>query len=320
MKVTARTDTRLAIRHRPVFWAVVFGAILLVLSGWALAGVIEGEWLGALIGASLALVLGWFMFTQLIRRFDLVLDRSTGRLRYADSTGTMIEAPLERLAAVACEASLDKDNGTPDYAVVLHLDAAAEPQEIRLAAFHLPPEDVLDVAGAIADWRAPGPTRAGARGASPLELSIPAPRILWLVLALCAALIVVGIGALLSGEVVRAVLLVVIGGAGGYVLAERLLARLDLRFDADAHRLFMRRITPLGHRHWSLPLEHFDGAELIERPRFRREGSANVDLVFRDTRPNMRLSLSPLGLPNAQAREIAAKINAWVSASLPGPA
>ncbi len=46
--------------------------------------------------------------------------------------------------------------------------------------------------------------------------------------------------------------------------------------------------------------------------------SANVDLLFRNTRPNMTISLSPLGIPEAEAKRFTSQINAWLQ-DLGGP-
>jgi hypothetical protein len=85
----------------------------------------------------------------------------------------------------------------------------------------------------------------------------------------------------------------------------------------------MRRSNMLGTTTWLLPLRHFDGAELIEQARVKMvrtssKRSANVDLLFRNTRPNMTISLSPLGMPEAEAKRIASQINAWLQ-DLVGP-
>jgi hypothetical protein len=79
----------------------------------------------------------------------------------------------------------------------------------------------------------------------------------------------------------------------------------------------LKRRNMLGSTTWLLPLRHFDGAELIEQARLGkmrtgRKSGANVDLLFRNTRPNMTISLSDLGIPRTEARRISSTINVWL--------
>jgi hypothetical protein len=156
-----------------------------------------------------------------------------------------------------------------------------------------------------------------------LEITVPVLPLAWVALALCAIVIINAPVALFSGEVVRAALLIAIGAGAGYVWLEKVLVRLDLTFDPADGVIRMRRSNMLGTTTWLLPLRHFDGAELIEQARVKMvrtssKRSANVDLLFRNTRPNMTISLSPLGMPEAEAKRIASQINAWLQ-DLVGP-
>ncbi len=129
MKMHSSTPAKLEIRHRPVFWAVVFGCILFVLAGWGLAGLLEGEWMAALIAVGISAVMGWLLFRQLLISFSLVLDRDADRITYQDTKGVRIDTPLSRLTSVACDAKLDTDHGEAQRALVLHLDDAGEPTQ-----------------------------------------------------------------------------------------------------------------------------------------------------------------------------------------------
>lgn len=315
MKIHANTPTRLEIGHRPVFWAVVFGSILFVLGAWGLAGLLEGEWMAALFAVGLGAVLGWLVFRQFLLSFSLVLDRDAGRITYHDTKGVQIDTPLARLTSVACDAKLDSDNGEAQRALVLHFDDAGEPAEMRLAAFKLRTEDVLDAEHAINQWL--GQDAGAVADTERLEITVPFHPLAWLGLAFSAFLILNAPVALFSGEVVRAALLIAIGGGAGYVWLEKAMVQLDLTFDPASGVIVLKRRNLLGSTTWLLPLRHFDGAELIEQARLGkmrigRERSANVDLLFRNTRPNMTISLSLLGLPEAEATRIASQINAWV--------
>ena len=321
MKVHSSTPTRLEIRHRPVFWAVVFGCILFVLAGWGLAGLLEGEWMAALIAVGIGAVMGWLVFRQILLSFSLVLDRDADRITYHDTKGVRIDTPLARLASVACDAKLDTDNGEAQRALVLHLEDGGEPAQIRLSAFKLRTEDVLDGEHAINRWL--GQDAGAVADKQGLEITVPVLPLAWVALAFCAIVMINAPVALFSGEVVRAALLIAIGGGAGYVWLEKVLVRLDLIFDPADGVIRMRRSNMLGTTTWLLPLRHFDGAELIEESRVKMvrtssKRSANVDLLFRNTRPNMTISLSPLGMPEAEAKRIASQINAWLQ-DLVGP-
>lgn len=315
MKIHSSTPAKLEIYHRPVFWAVVFGCILFGLAGWGLAGLLEGEWMTALIAVGLGAVMGWLVFRQFLISFSLVLDRDADRITYHDTKGVQIDTPLSRLTSVACDAKLDTDNGEAQRALVLHLDDAGEPAQIRLAAFKLRTEDVLDSEHAINQWL--GQETVAVAEKQRLEITVPVLPLAWLAIVACAFVILNAPVALFSGEVVRAALLIAIGGGAGYVWLEKVLVRLDLTFDPAAGVISMRRSNMLGKTTWLLPLRHFDGAELIEQARVKmvqtsNKRSANVDLLFRNTRPNMTISLSPLGMPEAEAKRIASQINAWL--------
>lgn len=315
MKIHSSTPAKLEIYHRPVFWAVVFGCILFGLAGWGLAGLLEGEWMTALIAVGLGAVMGWLVFRQFLISFSLVLDRDADRITYHDTKGVRIDTPLSRLTSVACDAKLDTDNGEAQRALVLHLDDAGEPAQIRLAAFKLRTEDVLDCEHAINQWL--GQETVAVAEKQRLEITVPVLPLAWLAIVACAFVILNAPVALSSGEVVRAALLIAIGGGAGYVWLEKVLVRLDLTFDPAAGVISMRRSNMLGKTTWLLPLRHFDGAELIEQARVKmvqtsNKRSANVDLLFRNTRPNMTISLSPLGMPEAEAKRIASQINAWL--------
>ena len=315
MKVHAKTATRLEIRHQPVFWAVVFGCILFALAGGGLAGLLDGEWIGALIFFGIGGVMGWLVFKQMLLSFSLVLDRDADRITYHDTKGVRIETTFARLTSVACDAKLDTDNGEAQKALVLHLDDAGEPTQIRLAAFKLRTEDVLDAEHAINQWL--GQDAGAVADTERLEITVPFHPLAWLGLAFSAFLILNAPLALFSGEVVRAALLIAIGGGGGYVWLEKAMVQLDLTFDPASGVIVLKRRNMLGSTTWLLPLRHFDGAELIEQARLGkmrigRERSANVDLLFRNTRPNMTISLSDLGIPQAEAKRISSKINAWL--------
>lgn len=310
MQIHSKTDMRLEIRHRPIFWAVIFGCILFVLAGWGLAGLIEGELIGALIAAGLGAVMGWLVFRQLLLSFALVLDRGENRILYSDSKGKLVDAPLDSLKSVTCETKLDTDHGEAVRSLVLQLDETGDPAQIRLSAFKLRSEDVLNSEHAISQWlgRKPGESRGG----QGLSITVPVLAIAWVAMAFCAILVLNGLAAVVSGEFVRAALLLAIGGGAGFVWLEKVLVRLDLKFDPENGVIEMTRSNLLGATTWLLPLRHFDGAELIERMR-RRKGSANVDLLFRNTRPNMTISLSPLGMPEADAKRITTEINTWLT-------
>ncbi len=315
MKVHSTSPTRLEIRHRPVFWAIIFGCILFVLAGWGLAGLMEGEWIAALFAIGLGAVLGWVVFRQILLSFSLVLDRAADRIFYHDTKGVRIDTPLSRLTSAACDATLDTDNGEAKRAHVLHLDDAGEAAQIRLAAFKLRTEDVLDAEHAIGQWL--GQDASTRTDTQKLMITVPVLPITWLALAACGLLVVSAPVALFSGEVVRAALLVAVGGGAGYAWLEKVLVRLDLAFDPADGVIRMQRSNILGTTEWLLPLRHFDGAELIEQARVKlvpstKKRSANVDLLFRNTRPNMTISLSPLGMPEAEAERITSQINAWL--------
>ncbi|MEX0969671.1 MAG: hypothetical protein WD046_04395 [Paracoccaceae bacterium] len=322
MRTLSKTPTRLEIRHRPVFWAVVFGCILFAIAGWSLAGFFEGEWIAALFAVGIGTVTGWLVFRKFLLGFSLVLDRDTDRITYHDTKGVRIETPLSRLTSVACAAKLDTENGEVKRALVLHLDEASEPAQIRLAAFKLRTEDVLDCEHAINQWLG---RKAGAVAETQgLEITVRVLPFAWLALAICAFIFLTAAMALFSGEVVRAALLVAIGGGAGYAWLEKVLVRLDLAFNPADGVILMRRSNMLGTTMWMLPLRHFDGAELIEQAipveKLRNSGrrSAKVDLLFRNTRPNMTICLSPLGMPKAEAKRITSQINGWLQ-DLGGP-
>ncbi len=317
MKIYSSTPARLEIYHRPVFWAVVFGCILFGLAGWGLAGLLEGEWMAALIAVGLGAVMGWLVFRQLLISFSLVLDRDADGITYNDTKGVRIDTPLSRLTSVACDAKLDTDNGEAQRALVLHLDDAGEPAQIRLAAFKLRTEDVLDCEHAINQWLGQKAVAVAVAEKQRLEIAVPVLPLAWLAIAACAFVILNAPVALLSGEVVRAALLIAIGGGAGYVWLEKVLVRLDLTFDPAAGVISMKRSNMLGTTTWTLPLRHFDGAELIEQARVKmvqtsNKRSANVDLLFRNTRPNMTISLSPFGMRETEAKRITSQINAWL--------
>jgi hypothetical protein len=316
MKVHATTPMRLEIRHRPVFWAVVFGCILFAFAGWGLAGLLEGEWIGALIALGIGAVMAWLVFKQFLISFSLVLDRDVDRITYHDSMGVQIDTPLSRLKSAACDTKLDTDNGEAQRAIVLHLEDGGDPAQIRLAAFKLRTEEVLDCEHAINQWL--GQDAGALPNKQGLEITVPVMRLAWLALAFCAFAILNAPVALFSGEVVRAALLIAIGGGAGYVWLEKALVRLDLTFDPANDVIRMTRSNMLGSTEWLLPLRHFDGAELIEKPvklgKSHNSGrrSANVDLLFRNTRPNMAISLSSLGMSQAEAERITSQINSWL--------
>lgn len=321
MKIHAKIATRLEIRHQPVFWAVVFGCILFVLAGWGLTGLLEGEWLAALIAIGIGAVMGWLVFRQILLSFSLVLDRDADRITYHDTKGVRIETPLARLTSVACDTKLDTYNGEAQRALVLHLDDAGEPTQIRLAAFKLRSEDVLDAEHAINQWL--GQDAGAVADTEMLEITVPFHPLAWLGLAFSVFLLLNAPLALFSGEVVRAALLIAIGGGGGYVWLEKAMVQLDLTFDPASGVIVLKRRNLLGSTTWLLPLRHFDGAELIERARLGkmpmgRKLSANVDLLFRNTRPNMTISLSDLGIPPTEAERITSQINVWLQ-NLGGP-
>jgi hypothetical protein len=316
MEIHSKSQDRLEIRHRPVFWAVIFGCMLFVLAGWGLAGLIEGEWIGALVAVGIGVVMGWLVFRQFLLSFSLTLDRGTDRISYLDSKGGTVDTPLGRLTSVACDAQLNTDNGEAEKSLLLKLDQAGDPPQIRLASFKLRTEDVLDSEHAITQWW--GQDAGGAADRQGLDITVPVLPIAWLALAVCALLVLNGLAAIFMGDVVRAALLVAIGGGAGYAWLEKVLVRLDLRFDPSSGVIELKRSNLLGTTTWLLPLRHFDGAERIERAlpiaqvkKFRK-GSANVDLLFRNTRPNMTISLSPLGMPEADAKRITSQINTWM--------
>ena len=314
MKIHGNTPTRLEVGHRPVFWAVVFGSILFVLAAWGFAGFLEGEWMAALFAFGLAALMGWLVFRHILLSFSLVLNRDTDRIIYHDTKGVTVETPLARLTSVACEARLDTDNGEARKALVLKLGEVGDPTQIRLSAFKLRTEDVLDAEHAITRWlgQDAGATADGQR----LEISIPVPRLSWLGLVFCAFLIANAPVALISGELLRAAVLFVIGCAGAYVWLEKVMVRQDLTFDPARGVVALNRSNVLGKTTWLLPLQHLDGAELIEQAKLGKmptgRRSANVDLLFRNTRPNLTLRLSPLGIAQADAERITAQINGWV--------
>lgn len=316
MQVHATTPTRLEIRHRPVFWAVVFGFILFAVAGWGLAGLLEGEWIGALIAFGIGAVMAWLVFNQFLISFSLVLDRDADRITYNDTKGAQIDTPLSRLTSAACDANLDTDNGEAQRALVLHLQDGDGPAQIRLAAFKLRTEEVLDCEHAINQWL--GQDAGALPDKQGLEITVPVVLLAWLGLVFCAFAIINAPVALFSGEVVRAALLIAIGGGAGYVWLEKALVRLDLIFDPADNVIRMTRSNMLGTTEWLLPLRHLDGAELIEKPvklgKSHNSGrrSANVDLLFRNTRPNMTISLSPLGMSQAEAERITSQINSWL--------
>lgn len=171
MKIHSSTPAKLEIYHRPVFWAVVFGCILFGLAGWGLAGLLEGEWMTALIAVGLGAVMGWLVFRQFLISFSLVLDRDADRITYHDTKGVRIDTPLSRLTSVACDTKLDTDNGEAQRALVLHLDDAGEPAQIRLAAFKLRTEDVLDCEHAINQWL--GQETVAVAEKQRLEITVP---------------------------------------------------------------------------------------------------------------------------------------------------
>jgi len=320
MQVYFNTTDTLTLRHRPVFWAVIFGCILFVLAAWALAGLLEGEWLGALIAITIGAVMGWFVFRQFLISFSITFDRKADRITYHDSKGKVIEVPLSRLISVACDTKLDTDNGEAVKSVVLHLDQNGTPSDIRLAAFKLRSEDVLHADYIISRWLGgDAPDMADTPDSQALSITVPVLPVAWLAIAFCAVLVLSGLAAIVTGEFVRAALLFAIGGGAGYAWLEKVLVRLDLVFDPAKGVIRMTRRTMLGASEWILPLAHFDGAELIEQAviseKLRKFGrrSANVDLLFRNTRPNLIISLSPLGMPQDTASQIAAKINAWLT-------
>lgn len=276
--------------------------------------------MGALIAAGIGAVMAWLVFKQFLISFSLVLDRDADRITYHDTKGVQIDTPLSRLTSVACDTKLDTDNGEAQRALVLHLEDGGDPAQIRLAAFKLRTEEVLDCEHAINQWL--GQDAGALPDKQGLEITVPVLPLAWLALAFCAFAILNAPVALFSGEVVRAALLIAIGGGAGYVWLEKALVRLDLIFDPAEGVIRMRRSNMLGTTTWLLPLRHFDGAELIEQARIKnlRTGrrSANVDLLFRNTRPNMTIGLSPLGISEAEAERITSQINTWLQ-DLGGP-
>jgi hypothetical protein len=315
MQTHLDTPDRLEIRHRPLFWAVIFGCILFVLAVWGFAGLVEGDWIGALIALGLGLVMGWVVFRKILLSFSLILDRGGDLVSYKDTRGEKVEGRLSRLTSVACETRFRDDNGEAERALVLHFTKGDDPPRIRLAAFRLRTEDVLHAEHEISHWLAQTPT--GASGGDKEEVTVPAPRLAWVALIFCALLILAGFGAIASGEVLRAAVLIVVGAGAGYVWLKRVLVRLDLVLDPAGGVVTMTRRTLLGSRIWHLPLRHLDGAEVIAVARLRmarafQRHSANVDLLFRNTRPNMTIPLSPFGMPEAEAERVAARINDWL--------
>ena len=272
--------------------------------------------MAALIAVGIGAVLAWLVFRQILLSFSLVLDRDADRITYHDTKGTRIDTPLARLTSVGCDTKLDTDNGEAQRALVLHLDDAGEPAQMRLAAFKLRTEDVLDAEHAINQWL--GQDAGAVPDKQGLEITVPVLHLAWLAMAFCAFAILNAPVALFSGEVVRAALLIAIGGGAAYVWLEKTLVRLDLTFDPAKGVIRMMRSNMLGTTTWLLPLRHFDGAELIEKPvkfgKSHNSGrrSANVDLLFRNTRPNMTISLSPLGMSQAEAERITSQINSWL--------
>ena len=316
MQIYSKSGEHLEIRHQPVFWAVIFSCILFALAGWAWAGLIEGEWVGALIAVGIGAVMGWVVFRQFLMSFSLVLDRTADHIAYRDSKGGTVDTPLGRLKSVACETQLNTDHGEAEKSLVLQFDQTGDPAQLRLASFKLRSEEVLNSEHAMTQWL--GQDTGGTTNGRGLDITVPVLPVAWLGLAVCAFFVLTGLAAIFSGEVVRAALLVAIGGGAGYAWLEKVLVRLDLHFDPANGVIEMKRSNLLGATIWSLPLRHFDGAELIERPvpieqlRKFRKGSANVDLLFRNTRPNMTISLSPFGMPEAEARRITSEINTWM--------
>ncbi|TAG12356.1 MAG: hypothetical protein EAZ40_15805 [Rhodobacterales bacterium] len=85
MRIRVNTPDRLVITDRPIVLAVMLGAVLLAMIGFALAAAAAGAWVGAAILLFGAAVIGGIT-AVFIRRSDLILDRPSGQAHLHSST------------------------------------------------------------------------------------------------------------------------------------------------------------------------------------------------------------------------------------------
>jgi len=147
-----------------------------------------------------------------------------------------------------------------------------------------------------------------------LIVDIPPLLLMWLLFTINPVLVLVGLFTLLTGDVLRGLLLIAIFGCLTYVGLHFLVQRITLKLDRPTGKIVLRRSNLLGNREWVLPLADLDAAE-VRRDRFqRRMMNENVDLVFRHMSPAARVKLSAIGFHVDDAGKLADLINGFIAA------
>lgn len=144
-----------------------------------------------------------------------------------------------------------------------------------------------------------------------LSVRLELPRVLlWSMAVPVIVAVFVGVSEVLGGSVFSGIILIAgVGGLGGYGLL-RVSERAELRLDARAGTVQLRRSTLFATRGEDFILAHLDSAELSTRS---RNSAGTIDLVFTDTRPATRIALTGWGVSGGGVGPLATAINDWLA-------
>ena len=172
MNVLRETDEVLELEHVPVPWIIGLGAVVMVLAIGLIRALVEGSVEGILISLVLLVVLSWIMLKWVVRRLRVVADRGADTLRIIAQTPLgegSASYPLSALLRAEIETRHERNNSTPEQALVLVMSDASPTRRVRLDPFRPDTADLLQACARINAWLAAGAATSQASPTTPEE-------------------------------------------------------------------------------------------------------------------------------------------------------
>jgi hypothetical protein len=159
MNVLRETDEVLELEHVPVPWIIGLGAVVIVLAIGLIRALVELSLEGILISLVMLAALSWIMLKWVVRRLRVVADRGADTLRIIARTPLgegSASYPLSALLRAEIETRHERNNSTPEQALVLVMDDASPTRRVRLDPFRPDTADLLQACARINAWLAAG--------------------------------------------------------------------------------------------------------------------------------------------------------------------
>ncbi len=158
MKILKNTPDRFELRFVPWILGIAFSAVILVTSGAGLRSLLSGEWKDAFVLFLIGPVFVGLAFALMVRRDDLILDRTTGtiEIRHRTVFGRKTEYfDLARLEQASTQTHYANDSNR-QHRVALILSGDHPKDVINVTPVYSGGPDAKRAADAINAWHKQG--------------------------------------------------------------------------------------------------------------------------------------------------------------------